>query len=288
MVIKLMMIMLVGLIFYGCAEVAPPPHVDNSSNVSTSAVPDNSSNVSVAPQPVFLSTHFGNLTAYYFAASGESTLIITPDNRSILYDAGSVADEEKLFLNVRRFGVERLDLLVLSRLEGDGVGGANYLAFRLKPNRTLSVRSTPNFAFPISSVEVDYSEPLGVADLAFVVPYDDGQGFGRGDDTVLLKISLGSVSFLFGGGCSILGCEYRLGGADLESDVFIAAKKGSCEANSLSFLLKIKPAIIASKTPPCPELVKNADSFKVPVLAVDKNTLVLTSDGSSVTYYFGS
>ncbi|PYE51005.1 ComEC/Rec2 family competence protein [Deinococcus yavapaiensis] len=67
---------------------------------------------------------------------GDAVLVITPDGKSMLYDAGRGRAAELL----RSFGVKQLDLAVMSQGDADHIGGFEFVAQAFKPRSLTYAR----------------------------------------------------------------------------------------------------------------------------------------------------
>lgn len=299
------LLLLLLLLFFvgGCFENNPytvPVNTTNVSSVINESVVNETivvEGLSVLPA---LIPYPNNLTVYFFSVGrADSILVVAPDNRTLLIDGGNEGDGSNIVHILRNLGIEKLDLVVASHLHEDHIGGLNYIMLKIPADKVLRSGSVcdsqicNDFLNSIQGKEVlvGWDQLLDFGDL-FVkvfVAYDDGQGFSgnENDNSILTKISYGSVSFLFAADCEE-SCEMRVEDADLSADFLKVAHHGSCTSSSLVFLREVMPekAFVTLGTDDlvCGEVKERFKYLDIPVYGTGEGTIVVTTDGSNVGF----
>lgn len=221
----------------------------------------------------------GRLTCYFMdVGQGDSALIIFPKGTTMLIDAGSAAgwrtggDDEQSFQEpefsigdavVSRFlwsrRLTRIDYALATHAHLDHVGGlpavlknftigeliigtqpeSNAELYRLRRRAeqrvvpTASVRTGDRFDIDGATVEVLWPPPSG--------GFDPSSG---NDDSIVLRIRYGSVSFLLAGDIESLS-EHSLvaNGVDLKADVLKVPHHGSQTSSTPEFLDAVNPKV---------------------------------------------
>lgn len=83
----------------------------------------------IASNPTFASPSSEELLRiiYIDVGQGDSALILTPDGKSMLIDAGESASEEKVAEVLEQYGVTFIDMLIATHPHSDHIGGMKYI-----------------------------------------------------------------------------------------------------------------------------------------------------------------
>lgn len=205
----------------------------------------------------------GRLTVTFLdVGQGEAILIEGPRGHRILVDGGPSGEAIAAALGRRLpFYDRRIDLLILTHPQADHMGGLPTVMERYSVRGVLASplegESAAYRAFrdAVEQAGVPYTEAaagqwidLGRgARLHLLAPGPDPPPDGRGDPnaaSVVIKVSMGSVSFLLTGDIDAQG-EERLvrSGADLSAPVLKVAHHGSGSSSSPAFLSQVDPLI---------------------------------------------
>ncbi len=219
-----------------------------------------------------------NLSVVFFdVGQGDSAMIITPDSRKILIDCGEFNDTA---FYLKTMNITFIDVMVITHPDKDHEGGCDDVAKSVEIGRVLTN----------SNVEGDFI--LDITQTAFIeviVAYDSNGRFkGDNDNSVILKIGYGNVSFLFTGDCE-WRCEKELVKThDIDADILKVGHHGSKHSSTPEFLAKASPsaAIISSGKDnryghPHNETLERLDKVNASVYWTGANgTIIITTDGN--------
>lgn len=200
---------------------------------------------------------------------GDCALIQTPDDKIILVDCGRISfthdsGERTIAPYLRRKGISKIDIVILTHLHLDHVGGLLYLAGNFKigmivesgqsvqtrfissMDSILSVKSIPRKIIRSGDVINE------IKDLRFYFLFPSGEFVTDQGKTYENNLNNGSVAFIlkygeteifFGGDIEKEGEEFLADayGDFLKTDILKASHHGSMTSSSVNFLLKNKP-----------------------------------------------
>jgi len=220
-----------------------------------------------------------NLSAVFFdVGQGDSSLVITPDNKKILIDCGEYNDT---LVYLQAMNITEIDVLVITHPDIDHSGGCDSVIRNVNVDKILTN----------TNVEKDFL--LDITDTAMlevIVAYDSyGRFTGDNDNSVLLKAGYGNISFLFTGDCG-WRCEKELiTTEDIDVDVLKVGHHGSGHSTTAEFLEKTSPsaAVISSGAGnryghPANETLERLREVNAAVYRTDaRGTIIITTDGST-------
>ena len=188
--------------------------------------------------------------------------IIKMGDMCFMIDTGSYADRDLTAAALKRAGVEKVDMLVISHSHADHFGGYPSLKGIKVEKVYISPYPDEGNGFYQDCLEffrqkgsevaaAPVGESVSYGDIAFTFLGPLGEHEDINDMSVVVRMSYGSVSVLFTGDMTGLEANDIIdSGAILLSDVFIAAHHGSAAdgANSYLLLREVMPsyAVISS------------------------------------------
>ncbi len=247
------------------------------------------------------------------AGQGDAFLLVTPENKSLLIDAGALnihsnAAEKYIIPLLSYLGIKKIDLGIISHWDNDHAGGFLYLAEQGFIKKII----TPPPARKDDSVAIMYLDFLkrknvetvqasdgffsfGSMHLTlFAVPgvRDSSAGLSSNEASELVKAQYGKIAVLFTGDIpvaseKILTEKY---GEFLKSEILKVSHHGSKTGTSDLFLDAVQPgyALISagrgnSFNHPSPEVIERLKRRGVSIQRTDTDGCrILTSDGEKI------
>ena len=196
------------------------------------------------------------------AGEGDSIFILTPDGASALIDAGDEENGAKVVEHLRRLGVHRVDLMVLTHPDSNHVGGAPAIFEAFSVTSVLDsgyqsdsevIRRIIKLIHPSGATygyaKIGMNIPLGQrVKLEVLGPPENlfrGTGSDANNNSIVVRLVFGKVRMLLTG-----DIEKEAEGSlianrlDLESQVLKVANLGSRNGTSLELLRLVRPQYI--------------------------------------------
>lgn len=231
-------------------------------------------------------------------------LIQTPNQRSMLIDAGNNGDEKFILSYLAQEKITELAVVVGTHPHEDYIGSMDAVINRFPVGRIYLppvTTTTETFASLLSTikrkglnintakagVEIDLDPALSVKIVApHSGPYEE-----LNDYSVVIKLTYNKVSFLFTGDAEA-SSERRMvaEGTDLQADLLKVGHHGGATSTSRQFLAKVKPryAVISVGAGnkyghPDREVLNRLSLSNVEVHRTDvEGTILAVSDGESI------
>lgn len=222
---------------------------------------DDSGDHNGPPQTPTDSITVANLTVDFIdVGQGDSELIRTPDNKTILIDTGpstSVSDEIS-FLSSHTYGI--IDVLVLTHPDADHIGNAVAIldAFTVKSVYQSGYISTSQTYKNLQSRLADADCPVyddaqispgdhmaWSSNVSFQIMSIDADAASSNDASIVIRMTYGSMSFLFMGDASSNVESWMVGqyGSGLDSAILKVGHHGSSTSTSDAFLTAVAPMV---------------------------------------------
>lgn len=173
-----------------------------------------------------------NLTVVFFdVGQGDSSLILTPEGKTILIDCGEHEDAAE-YLEI--MNITKIDALLVTHEHRDHYGGCSY------------VKEAVDVGIELTNENVKNDFELGITNYTFIeiiTAYDThGKFSDENDNSVSLRAVYGEVSFLFTGDCSTQ-CEKEMAKTqNIRADVLQVGHHGSKHSTTEQFLEKVNPS----------------------------------------------
>lgn len=231
---------------------------------------------------------------------GDSALLKTPGGKFILVDCGPDPSAKAVISYLKDKGVQSIDALVVSHPDADHIRGCSsvlnnfnveYVYDNGLPDRKKS-KTYQNYAAARTKaghyVVVNQDSTITLEDnvvISFIVPFDNGGYIKESRDnnnSLLLKVTYGNISFLFAGDCES-ECEQRVLNDNIDSDVLKAAHHGGSTSSSLEFLGRVTPldVVVSVGTNihghPTPEAIERLSSAGAKVFETINGNVVCTT-----------
>lgn len=193
---------------------------------------------------------------------GDSILIHTPDGANALVDAGEAESGPRIVEHLKRAGVQRLDLLVLTHPHSDHVGGmpAVFESFPVgdvldsgyvhgSEVQEAMLRRIEREKLPYHRARAGMEIALGQdARLEVLSPPErlfSGTDSDANNNSVVLRLVYGRVKILLAGDIEQEAeGELIASHRDLESQVLKVANHGASDSTSLEFLRLVRPEYV--------------------------------------------
>lgn len=237
---------------------------------------------------------------------GDSILIVTPNKKTILIDAGDTSNGPKVLAHLKKNKIKSLDVLIGTHPHSDHIGGlhkiiesTNIESFYIPPvahtSKTFEnmLITAKNYNLKISTLpvgsKIDFDEEIS---LYFLSPLKN-YGEDLNNWSIVLKLDYLEKSFLFTGDIEyeaeqdiINHYEHRF----LRSHLLKIAHHGSSSSSSLSFLNTINPdvALIScgynnSYSHPHDEVMNRLKNMAINIYRTDYNgTVIIKSNGKEI------
>ncbi|PIN87174.1 hypothetical protein COV19_01120 [Candidatus Woesearchaeota archaeon CG10_big_fil_rev_8_21_14_0_10_44_13] len=235
---------------------------------------------------------------------GDSVFVKAPHNGTLLVDGGPNEAGSKIINLLRNNGAgSMLDVMIATHPDAETIGGLDAVAFNLAAisetyDNGQGSTSQDYIGYEQFSkakgfftvVKEDTTINLDEAmEIEMIVPYVDGYMNQTNDNSLVVKMTYGSVSMLLMGDCT-LECEKKIMGHDLKADVILLGHSGGNDTTSQELLDNVKPRLAIISTGPYHEGYPSADVLtrlaanNIEVLRTDMNgTIIVKSDGKSFT-----
>lgn len=213
----------------------------------------------------------GTLSVYFLnVGQGHSVLVVGPSGETMLVDTGHWDDDgQHVIDHLERLGIDRVDYLVTSHADADHIGGHAEVIDHFEtegegvgaiydPGIAASSQTYESYLDAVERHDVPLyktldgdSIPLAGTDVDVLAP---PEGYLAGDDrnenSLVLQIRFGAVSFLLPGDAEQAGEQHLLGeyGAGLSATILQAGHHGSSSSSAPAFLDRVSPrvAVISS------------------------------------------
>ena len=238
---------------------------------------------------------------------GDSTLIRTPDRKTILIDAGTAESANAVAAVLNDYQIHTIDHLVGTHPHADHIGGMPDLihrfavkeyiqpetgSFSLEENYYADKVNTAlqSAHIPVISASYGYVIDSGENWSAEVLSPHAGASFeDLNDYSLIIRLTYGKTSFLFTGDAGYTA-ELELLDEDLQCDVLKVGHHGSFGSTCTAFLAETEPEIGVisvgkdnENNLPNDYVLQRLTEEGVRILRTDENgTIVIHSDGRSV------
>jgi competence protein ComEC len=250
----------------------------------------------------------GQLQIYMLnVGQGDSLLIITPERKSVLIDAGLAKAGEEVIEALGRHNVDHIDLAVATHPHADHIGGMSKVLSALPVKTFLDSGQTHPTAvyekllltirekigqivIARAGQEFELDSGVKIQVLGPVEPLlDKVRGSEENANSVVMRLSFGNFHMLFTGD-SEEETEERLlqSGAELKAQILKVAHHGSRYASTEEFLNRVQPqaALISCGEDndyghPAPETLDRLKRFGVQLHRTDlEGEIKIVSDGN--------
>lgn|SRR5699024_3349138 len=186
---------------------------------------------------------------------GDSILIETPSQKSILIDGGPPESGKKVVTYLKDQGIAKLDLLIATHPDIDHIGGLLHVMREFPVKKIIDsgkLHTTKTYAKYIEHIW-KYKIPVEIAKVDDTIPIDPelsidilnsySRAKTNNDSSIVLKVNYKEVSFLFMGDLEKKQEKKLANMEGLDADIIKVAHHGSKTSSSFEFLQRVKPQI---------------------------------------------
>jgi competence protein ComEC len=203
-----------------------------------------------------LADNDGKLSVYFLdVGQGDSTLFLY-EGKTILIDAGEYDMGDRVVSDLRFLGVTRIDLLVATHPHSDHIGGMQKVLAAFPVGKVLDAglpHPSSTYEQFLETIEQNHI-PYQVAEQGQTVdidpavrvlvlsPPEERPGDDLNTDSVVLRISYGTIDFLMTGDLGTVGEDALLRtGFPLDAEILKVGHHGSSASTSPAFLARVSP-----------------------------------------------
>lgn len=248
----------------------------------------------------------GSLKMHFIdVGQGDSTLIITPNNKSILIDAGDEKSAKKVINYINKQGISKLDIVIGTHPDSDHIGGMDKVVknfdigiFAMPKVQTqtsqykqikqeLKAKNiNPKELYMDNEINIDKNLKIEILSPIKGKNYED-----TNEHSIVTKIDYKKISFLLMGDATVNNeMDIINSQKNIDVDVLKLGHHGSNTSSSDEFILKTSPrvAIISCGKynrhgHPHKEVMDTLKKYGVDVYRTDKQgDIVLKTDGKKI------
>ncbi len=249
------------------------------------------------------------LKAYFFdVGQGDCELVVLPDGKSMLIDAGENGIGKIIADKIKAAGVSKIDYLVASHPHADHIGSMDYIINNFEIGKIfapkIAYKDTPTTKTYERFLEAVKGKGLKIsAAKAGMTLFSEGEytaeclaplhdeNEGLNNYSVVIKLIFGDTSFLFMGDAES-EVEEELLDYNVSADVLKVGHHGSHSSSTIQFLRAVNPqfAVISCGKGnkyghPHTETIDNLNALDIKYYRTDKNgDIVFLSDGEKINY----
>lgn len=249
-----------------------------------------------------------NLLSVHFidVAQGDSTLLISPDNKTMLIDAGDNFHGQKVVDYLNRLNIKKIDILIGTHPDSDHIGGLDCVINNFDigcfymPNKSHNTNTFKDVLLAAknkhlkinaakSGIHFSLGKFINCSILSPMKIYNENNLC-----SLVVKSVYNSKSFLFTGDAEYENEQDMIkSNFNIKSSILKVGHHGSSSSTSEAFLLKVKPdiAVISCKlnnkyNHPSEKTLTLLKKYNIPLYRTDKQgDIVLFCDGYKVFSY---
>jgi competence protein ComEC len=247
----------------------------------------------------------GQLRVHFIdVGQGDSILVQTPDNHTLLIDGGNRGSGALAYLQAQ--GITSIDVMVATHPHADHIGGLVDV-LRALPVRAVwtsgashTTGTFEDFLDAIADARVPYHEAkrgdqIAVGELAAVALLSQSSARELNDTSLVLRLQLGQVAFLFTGDAERPSEErlLREQANQLPATVLKVGHHGSATSSSPAFLAAVHPQLAVysagrgnSYGHPHDQTIAQLETVGAQIYGTDQlGTIVIATDGSTLQVF---
>lgn len=251
------------------------------------------------------STTTGDMTVHFLDVDQGLSILVQSEGQTMIYDGGDRSTSSFVISYLKEQNVSKIDYLISSHYDSDHMAGLIGCLNAFEVDHVISSDYVHDSKLYTSFVNAVDKKGLEMEHPAVGTTFSFGSGSfqilapaeidpnGSNDDSVAIKLTNGSNSFIFTGDAEV-SSEAAMcnSGIDLDCDVLVPGHHGSATATSWDFLQKTVPeyAVISCGQDnqyghPDKDTMDKLESMDIQVYRTDKQgTITVTSDGTNLTW----
>ena len=256
---------------------------------------------------------------------GDSTLIEFPNGVNILIDGGKGyssyssfnAGAERVVPYLKKRGIKKIDYIVMTHTDFDHIGGlvnvldkfpVAHLVDTAFPGTgwfyeiILKMADKKDIKYHMvkagDEIDIgDYRITLEILGPNEVAPDEVETDLGKNNNSVVIKMEFGKVSFLFTGDAELTEEDYLINtyGNSLRSTVYKVGHHGSNSSTSSTFMRMVKPEVAVISVGknntyghPSPDVIDLLENYEVDVYRTDRDgDVMIETNGSNYSIITG-
>lgn len=241
-----------------------------------------------------------NLKVYYLDVGQADAILIQNQTETMLIDAGNNEDGEFLVDYFDSLGIQNFKYVVGTHPHEDHIGGLDDIINHynidtiLLPDAITTTKTFEEVLDAIDTKNMTYTVPhiddtFSLGEAMVRVIYTGTDTSDLNNTSIVLKLTFGSISFLFTGDATSV-VEEKILDKNIQSDVLKVGHHGSKYSSTNEFLDKVNPkyAIISvgkdnSYGHPANQTIQKLKKRNIETLRTDElGTILLTSDGTNI------
>lgn len=236
---------------------------------------------------------------------GDSTLLITPNGKTVLIDGGKESEADQLVQYLTDYGIETIDLMVSTHPDADHIGGLVSVLEQFEVRQVVDSGKSHT-----TQIYTDYLSLIDQKNIPFEVAQEGSfldvdsavnievlnaleESSDTNDSSIVLKVSYDESDFLLTGDADTeIEAEMIAEGYNLDSEVLKVGHHGSDTSTSQAFLDAVDPLIAAvsvgdnSYGHPAPTVMERLSNYGLDLYTTQQNgDILMTSDGQEITVY---
>jgi beta-lactamase superfamily II metal-dependent hydrolase len=242
---------------------------------------------------------------YIDVGQGDSTLIITPEGKTILIDGGKESEGDTVLAYLADYGIDTIDLMVATHPDADHIGGLVPVLENLDVKKVVDsgkTHTTQTYLDYLNLID-QKNIPMEIAKEGSLLNVDSNlkievlnaleESSDTNDSSIVLKVSYKEADFLLTGDADTEIEEEMINEAyNLDAEVLKVGHHGSDTSTSQAFLEAVDPLFAAvsvgenSYGHPSKSVLDRLTNYGVDIYTTQQSgDIIMTTDGIEINVY---